>query len=227
MPRNNSNRKTRPSEIFEAAKSTLENSSVSAISNIVRNKFKLVKLIWSLCFVASACVCAWFIVDTLTKYYQWEVVSRIIVKKESKLPFPIVYICANARDLNLSRLVIRAYFDLKPINNSEKEFSIVKLGPTCVRFNSRENLKYVQEQPVLANLDLDLLVGSISQIDAPLNNGFFIDIIDENQSFGDLVEHIYIPPGTFSKIYVHKKVIKKEPYPYSSCVDGLTSKVFI
>jgi hypothetical protein len=217
------------SEIVEATKQTFENSTFHAIPNLIRNKFKLIKSVWLLFFLASSTVCGLFILDILAKYNLKEVVSKFEYKKEATLPFPIVFICNGfdpSYDLKLNDLILKAEFNLKKIDNLEKEFYKIDIGVSaCFQFNSRSNLKYVEDRPVLPYLDLDLFVGSASQNENHMNNGFTISIIDQKQSNFERFENIYLAPGTFTKIYVHKTVIKKQPFPFSGCTDGLDSKV--
>jgi hypothetical protein len=217
------------SEIIEAIKSTLENSSINGIPNIIRNKFNLVKLVWLVCILASSGVCAWFVLDIITKYFQREVVSRINVKKEPALPFPIVYICDNFGDsnpINLNDRIMSATFDSQPLNK-EEEFqknNIMKFS--CFQFNSKKNFKNIKNMPSLAYLELEMYIGSPMKIKESKFFGLIIKLSDTSQSTTSRIDDIHIMPGTFNKIYVHRTIVKKQPEPYSNCIDNLNSPVF-
>jgi hypothetical protein len=75
---------------------TLESSSIHAIPNIIRTSNLLIKSIWTICFIGSSGVCGWFILNSINKYFMFEVVSKIDIKYETPLIFPVVSIC----DLN-------------------------------------------------------------------------------------------------------------------------------
>ena len=219
---------TKKSEIIEAIKSTLENSSINGIPNIIRNKFNLVKLVWLVCILASSGVCAWFVLDIITKYYRREVVSRINVKKEQELPFPIVYICDNFGDLNhlnLNDRILSATFDSKPLNKEDEFHKKNFVNFPCFKFNSKSNLKYIKNKPSLANLELELYIGSPFKIKKLDIFGLIIKLLDTSQSTASRSDDIHILPGTFNKIYVHRTVVKKQPEPYSECIDNLNSPV--
>jgi hypothetical protein len=218
---------TKNRQVLEAAKATLESSSLHAIPNMIRNKFVSIKLIWIMCYLLSACLCSWFIVDIMTKYYEREVVTRINVKKETRLEFPIVYVCSRLNSTLLEDRIISAKFDLKELK-LDQEFQKVALGNWfCFCFNSVQNMKYVNERPGLAILELDLYFGSDSHMIGSFFNGFSIRLADHTQSTASRLDHIFLSIGSFNKIYAHKTVVKKQPFPYSDCIANLNSKVFI
>jgi hypothetical protein len=217
------------SEIFEAAKLTLKSSSIIAIPNMFRTKFQLIKLIWLVCLLGMTALCGWFIADILTKFFKCEVVSRINHVQEHILPFPIVYICDNFNPkytLNINDRIISAEFDSKVLDISQ-EFEKVTTGTSnCIRFNSNPNKTfYFIQKPILAFLELELFIGSALAINETKFNGLYFRIADQTHSATSRIENIYISPGTFSKIYIYKTLIKKQPYPYSECIDNLNSPV--
>ncbi len=219
---------SKQNEILEAAKTTLQNSTIHAIPNMLRNsKFGPIKLMWLVCFVASAAGCVWFIADLVAKYFEREVVTRINIKPESEMPFPKIYICDEfGPNLKVppEKRIIEARFDKTKL--SSDEFYQENIGKfNCIRLMSRVNPKYVQNRPVLANLELDLFVGPAIKINGSPNYGLSIRIDDHDLSAASQYENINISPGTSNSIYLKKTLVKKQPFPYSDCIHGLDSKV--
>ena len=147
-------------QMLRATRATLKESSVHGVKKIVQAKFKSIRLIWVLCLLASVGVCAWNILDIVTKYYQREVVCRMNVKQEAKLSFPFVYICDRGEFKKINDRILRARFDLKELN-LDQEFQKIPIGNwNCFRFNSAHNLKYVEDKPTLAVLEIEIFIDS-------------------------------------------------------------------
>jgi hypothetical protein len=68
-------------EIVNSIKETLESSSIHALPNIIRNRYFTIKFVWVACFLASAAVCGFFIFQSISDYFNYEVVTQIEVKK--------------------------------------------------------------------------------------------------------------------------------------------------
>ena len=68
-------------EIIDSIKETLESSSIHALPNIVRNKFYTIKFVWTVCFIASSGICGFFIFQSISDYFNYDVVTEIEVKK--------------------------------------------------------------------------------------------------------------------------------------------------
>jgi hypothetical protein len=217
--------KSKKNRILEATKSTLEGSTIHPIPHLVRKNFRLVKLIWLVCFLASVCICTWLIIDIVAKFLEREVVTRINLKPEPSLAFPIVYICSRVQPVKITERIIRARFDLTELQ-PEQEFDNLTIGTSyCIRFNAEKSLKYVKEKPSLSYLELELFIGSDLKIKNSPTSGLFIRIADQGQSTAARLDDIFIAPDTFNKIYVHRTVIRKQPAPYSDCVLDLDSNV--
>ena len=80
-------------EILNATRETLESSSIHAIPNITKNKYRSIKFVWLICFLASSGVCAWFMYRSVTDYLNYDVVSQTDIRQATKLVFPVVTIC--------------------------------------------------------------------------------------------------------------------------------------
>jgi hypothetical protein len=84
-------------ELVQLSLETLSNSTIHAIPNITRNKFKIIKFMWLICFLMSSSACCGFIAKSIMDYLKYDVVSNIQVDYQDRLIFPIVTIC----DLNM------------------------------------------------------------------------------------------------------------------------------
>jgi hypothetical protein len=80
-------------EIIKSTKETLESSSIHAIPNIVRNEHYLIKMVWLIFFLVSSSFCAYFIQESIADYLNYDVITKIDIKYETKLKFPIISIC--------------------------------------------------------------------------------------------------------------------------------------
>ena len=67
-------------KIISSIRETLESSSVHALPNISRNKYKSIKIIWFICFLLSSSICGYLIFMSMTDYLKYEIVTKIEVK---------------------------------------------------------------------------------------------------------------------------------------------------
>jgi hypothetical protein len=99
-------------EIINSTKDTLEGSSIHAIPNIIRNKYSIIKFVWSICFLISFGLCCWFIVESILGFLEYDVVTSIKINYENVLKFPIVTICnLNYFATDYSYLVLKTLFN--------------------------------------------------------------------------------------------------------------------
>ncbi len=73
--------KNKKNKIISSIRETIESSSVHAIPNISRNKYKLIKIVWFFFFLASSSICGYLIFLTIDDYLSREIVTKIIVKE--------------------------------------------------------------------------------------------------------------------------------------------------
>ena len=80
-------------EIKEHLINWATSSSNVGITNIFRNRNVIIKLIW-LCFtLLSTVYCIYSIVQSIQKYYQYDVVSQIESVYQNPIDFPMITIC--------------------------------------------------------------------------------------------------------------------------------------
>ena len=251
----------------------LELSTIHAIPNIIRSNNLVLKFLWLFCFIGSSSVCAWFIFNNISKYFQYDVVSKIDIKYETSLIFPVVSIC----DLNplttnesknyykqiyrteypdfiyLDELMVRLKSNstnqhlygknlidyivscefLSSQCNLDQDFDSyfdINYG-NCIRFNSGTNFKgekvkqkFVSNTGVWNSLDLEIFIGSSIQNTNIFSKKNGLNILISNSSTDSLYgEGINISPGTSTNVFLNKYSIVKQPYPYSECINDLTS----
>ncbi len=71
----------------------LKELNVDGVSNIVRSRFLLLSIVWSLILIASASICLWLVVETFTQYYKRQVFTISRLLHENSPPFPTLTIC--------------------------------------------------------------------------------------------------------------------------------------
>jgi hypothetical protein len=81
--------------IFEVILDTIGDSKTHGVSNIVKAKSKILKLIWLICLLASAGYCMYELVIAVMAYLQYGVVLTITPIYEAPTNFIAVQICNN------------------------------------------------------------------------------------------------------------------------------------
>jgi hypothetical protein len=67
-------------KIINSLKETLESSSIHALPNIVRNKYYTIKFVWIVCFLSSSAACGFLIFQSISDYFEYDIVTKIEVK---------------------------------------------------------------------------------------------------------------------------------------------------
>ena len=71
-----------------------EKSNLTVFPNIVKNKSNSIKFLWSISYILTAACSWWFIMRSITDYFNHNVVTKTLVKHEhGGLIFPIIGIC--------------------------------------------------------------------------------------------------------------------------------------
>jgi hypothetical protein len=83
----------RPKVFRKTIKDFLQTSTLHGVPNIVRTERIILKLIWTIAFIASACTCSYMVMKTLVTYLEFEVVTKINVANEMPAVFPMVSVC--------------------------------------------------------------------------------------------------------------------------------------
>jgi hypothetical protein len=71
--------------LINSVKETLESSSIHALPNIVRNKYYTIKIFWIVCFFISSAACGLLIFQSISDYFEYDIVTKIEVKTLNKI----------------------------------------------------------------------------------------------------------------------------------------------
>ena len=71
----------------------IKSSTAHGLPNIVDNESKLFKVLWLLAFIASTAMCAWLISVGIMNYVEFEVVTKVEIRREAHALFPAITIC--------------------------------------------------------------------------------------------------------------------------------------
>lgn len=81
-----------------------EKTTFHAIPNIVANEQMPLKLMWSICLIASVSYCCRILTFSIIDYYQYKVLTKFEIVAESASNFPTITICnLNPYDLSKNR----------------------------------------------------------------------------------------------------------------------------
>ena len=72
----------------------ISDSTIHALPRIVKSKSSIVKMIMLVCFLASACYCAYLITTTVFNYLNYDVITSIETFPEMPAAFPAITICS-------------------------------------------------------------------------------------------------------------------------------------
>lgn len=108
----------------------LVGSTITGLSNIKRARFKLIKIIWVLCMIASLAGCSRMIIDLVLRYFKYSVNVSLKIKSASSQNFPAVTFCnLNPFDLSKSGSIL----DQILMENNLKNYSDPQLVRTLVK----------------------------------------------------------------------------------------------
>ena len=78
---------------MEKIKELLETSSFPGISNILKNKNWIIKIIWIICYLGFLAGCGYFLSIQFQSYLNYEVATTSDVIREEESEFPTVNFC--------------------------------------------------------------------------------------------------------------------------------------
>ena len=202
-------------KIVEAVKETLEGSSVHAIPNIARSRDWILSLIWSVFLLISVSACAWYLYDSISSYYERQVITNVKVNYAFTLPFPIVTICdKNRKGISFKDFMYAEFLHKTLVEYDFESFSYPSLGP-CLRFNSGKSnngslipLKHVYD------------VGYNGLLSLTIQSNIRPLIWFSNESITEGVGSSF-SPGFMYDLKLHRSTITKQPEPYSKCIVDL------
>jgi len=78
---------------------SLKSTTVHGIPNLINSKKAITKTLWFICFLFSASLCGYLVVESILVYLKYEVVTTVRVLNERMSEFPAVMLC-NKNNLN-------------------------------------------------------------------------------------------------------------------------------
>jgi len=201
------------------------NSSANGIPNIIRAKSLFFKLIWTICFVISACTGAYYTVDSIFDYLKYNTVTTFDVIAENQSQFPAITICAYPRLNNsIDETVLKVKFQGAYETNFSQVFEVINdsVYGKCFRYNSGKSLN---------GLTIDILNVTTTGEPNNLRMNLYLELPKEND-FGHILVNIHnhssppydipnggywIRPGSWNSFEIERVFLKKLGEPYNNC----------
>jgi len=102
----------------EKLKNWCERTTFHAIPNIASNEQIVLKLMWTLCLLASLGYCCRILTSSVIDYYEYRVLTTIEIVQESSSQFPAITIC-NLNQFDFSKLKDREIYENYESNSSK------------------------------------------------------------------------------------------------------------
>ena len=142
MPIIDSNEK--PSSILSSVISTISDTKTHGISNIIKSKSRLLRIIWVLCFSLSATYCIYQITNNIITYLKFATIHNNYVVYESPTQFPALVICnLNAYDDNTAKKDIENILTMNNISSNKYNKSIDYVENALLLFKANLDQKAI------------------------------------------------------------------------------------
>ena len=221
---------------MEKVKNLFETSQLPGVANLIRSKNIFIKILWIICYIILFAWCGIFLYDTLTSYFEYEVVTNIDIIREEQAQFPTVSFCITPTNFSneipkLKNFLFSCEFDSNSCNWTDFETYTNDINEVCYRFNSGKDyynksveIKQTSRSDSSTGLKVFLYLTEfyteINGYKTPFKTNIFI----QNHSTVFRRDHAYIiesglqiPIGqTF--ISIERDFVQKLPKPYSGCV---------
>lgn len=210
---------------------TIGSSTIHGLPKIINNRSNIIKFMWLICFIASTCVCFWFLSITIDEYLKFESVTKIETIFTNQLTFPIVSIC-NLKYLHSNQMIktnetiydtlIECRFSMEncSIENDIEIYTDINYGK-CFRFNSIRSSKHSYRRGMQGGLELLLFTDSSDYENNYSNeNGFNLFLTNEPLS-SNSITGFKLSPGNSIYISLDKQTINLKEKPYSNCIQDL------
>ena len=94
-------------------------STAHGFPNIIKNKSKSLKLMWTICFLISLGSCTFMIIKSIKDYLQYDVITQIRVISESPTLFPTVTICnINPFTTDYAQDFLKSFYNISSSSNT-------------------------------------------------------------------------------------------------------------
>ena len=214
----------------------LENSALPGVANLLRSKHVFVKILWIICYIILLIACGIFLYETLTGYFEYEVVTNIDKIREEEAQFPAVSFCITPEPFPnvippLKDILKFCTFESVECDWTNFEPYTDNFLNICYRFNSGKNY---------FNKTVDIRNTSRSDSSTGLNvfvylEGLIRDITQQTTLFKTTViiqnhstifrrdnaytiESGFQLPNGATFIPIEREFVQKLPKPYSNCI---------
>ena len=86
-------KKTSTKTFKQLAVELLANTTMHGLPNIMRARHSVQTIFWVICTLASAIACCFLVIQSVTDYFSYDVITKIRNHHEDSLLFPRVTIC--------------------------------------------------------------------------------------------------------------------------------------
>ena len=137
-----------PGSIKDVFLKTAENFTGHGISNLFAAKTKLARFAWLIVILGFAAFCNFYIVNSFTDFFSYEVLSSIRIISEKEMIYPAVVICGWYSEYPIDQGIIYYTFnsqDCQITGDGFEKVEVLGYGKTkahfCIRFNGRNKLE--------------------------------------------------------------------------------------
>lgn len=205
----------------------LEVSTFQGLSNMIRTKRSLFKLMWLISFFVSLSACVYYQVKTLIDYFEYEVVTTITTIPESNQEFPTITLC-NAFNKSFELRFTHFYFNHHDWKDEWKDHFEVYNDTSygrCFRFNSGftfngTKVGILKSSGVVRTNGLEF--GLYLETESDFNN---IIIYFHNYTFrptGVFGREHFVSMGAFHNFVIERIISKKLDEPYNDCLNDVS-----
>jgi hypothetical protein len=130
----------------------ISSSTFHALPNIVKTKSKVVKVMWIVCFLVSSGFCANLVIQSLTNYLKFDVVSLTRAVYEPFSEFPAILLC----NKNNVKFEVFNESEIEEINNKTRYLNISEVHTMLEFARKRVFSKYNFENNRNSNFNVQL-----------------------------------------------------------------------
>jgi hypothetical protein len=207
------------------------NSSVHGLPHIFRTKRTSFKIIWFILLISSCCGCSYYVFDTISDYFNHDIITKIISTTEKHTEFPTVSICNTfSKTFELKPIYIK--YGLEDLRSTWKNhfeiYNDTGYGQ-CYRFNSGKNytghnipIKIQASSGYYYGLDLILYVDSNQDYNRLKlfihNRTTLLSSVENKGSF--------LVSGSVNYFPVQRVFTKILSEPFNDCYENVTTFSF-
>ena len=130
-------------KIKKRSRELLEVSTSHGIPNLVRTRSLFILIMWSSFTIISACVGSYYVLNSITDFFKYEIVTKLEIINEKVVQFPAISICTlPSLNTAINKIITKSYFDdvlQKNFSDYFEEYADVLKGK-CFRYNSGKNI---------------------------------------------------------------------------------------